>query len=84
MRRIVLIAAALALPVALVVAGVGLRALIDNNNQGEAFDTVTGAMDWPYILTIGVTLFVPSFAVAFVAFLLIGLGLRAAFGRIEE
>lgn len=84
MRRIVLIAAALALPVALVVAGVGLRALIDNNNQGEAFDPVTGATDWPHLIEVGAVLFFPSFAVAFLAFLLIGLGLRAAFGRIEE
>ena len=57
---------------ATVVASLSVYALIENNNQGEAFNTVTGDVDYFYL----VALFSISFIVIFLAFFFILLAAR--------
>lgn len=48
-----------------------LNMLAENNNQGELFDTVTGAWNLAYALQVCAVIFVPSFVVIFAITMLI-------------
>jgi len=53
------------------IVGVMVYALVDNNNQGEVYDTITGAVDWPYIIKVVVVLFAVTFAITTAAIFVI-------------
>ena len=48
-----------------------LKLLAANNNQGELFDTVTGAWNLAYAFQVCAVIFVPSFVVIFAITMLI-------------
>jgi hypothetical protein len=55
-KKIAALIAASAIP-AFLAAALALYALIQNNNQGEAFDTMTGVYKYSYLLTVFVICF---------------------------
>jgi hypothetical protein len=54
---------AISFAISVTIAAVALYALIDNNNQGEAYDAITGAVDWTYLTEIAVIWFIVVFFV---------------------
>jgi hypothetical protein len=53
-----------------------LYLITENNNQGEIYDTVTGAIDWWYFTKISAVFFLVAYAFTATVMLLV----RSAFG----
>lgn len=68
----VLTSFALGLVAGVLICGIAL----DHNPQGEFRDTVTGVIDWPYLLILGACWAVATAVVAFVPVALVSLFLR--------